>query len=122
MASGSAAGLSLDGLPFDVAGDADLNEVFTEFTNTVIPTSGKGSISQEKRVLEVSGVVVIIKPGDKALLKDLSESGKELSMSYKHRDGTKYSGMGTFEVENNTTMQNRTSLKLMPTGKWTESI
>lgn len=122
MASGTINSLSLNGLPFDVAADADFTEVFTEYVNTVIKTSGKGSISQEKRVPEVSGVVLIIKPGDKSLLKAMADSGEEVSMTYVNRAGNKYSGLGTFNVESNTTKENRTSLTLLPTGSWTESL
>jgi hypothetical protein len=122
MASGSLNKLSLDGLPFDVAGDADLTEVFSKFTNSVIPHSGGGSIKQETRVREVGGVVIIVKPGDKKLLKDLAESGDEIPMSYINRAGDKYKGDGTFNIENNSTMDNRTSITLLPVGDWTESL
>ena len=120
--SGSLSKLTLNGLPFDVANDADITEVFTKYTNTIVQTSGRSSISQESRVQEISGVVIIIRPGDKGLLKSLSESGREFNMSYAHRDGTVYRAKGTINIESNTTMQNRTTVTLLPTTEWTEFI
>lgn len=122
MASGSLNKMGIDGLPFDVAGDADLSEMFTSFVNSVIVTSGVGSISQEKRVPEVSSVVLVLKPGDKSLLASIQDSGDAVSLSYTHRDGTRYAGLGTINIEANTTMQNRTTLTLLPVGVWTESL
>jgi hypothetical protein len=122
MGSGSINKLSLDGIPFDVAGDADLTEVFSKFTNSVIPHSGGGSIKQETRVREVGGVVLIVKSGDKSILKGLAEAGNEIPMSYVNRAGDKYKGDGTFNIENNATMDNRCSITLLPTGDWTETL
>ena len=122
MPSGSTQSMKINGLPYDVAGDADLTEIFTKFTNSVIPHSGGGSIKQERRVQEVGGVVLIGKPGDKAILKGDSESGVKIPMSYRNAGGDKYKGDGTFNIENNATMDNRISISLLPVGDWTESL
>jgi len=122
MASGSLNKLSIDGIPFDVAGDADLSEVFSRYTNSIVPTSGTDTISQEARAREVTGVVVVVKPGDKSLLASIADSGDVVSLSYTHRDGTRYAGQGNINIENNQTMQNRTSMSLLPVGEWTESL
>lgn len=120
--SGTISACSLKGLPFDVASDADFSEAITKFTNSVIRTSGKSSISQEARVPEVTGCVLILRPGDKKLLKDMVESGKEISLSYRHSDGTGYKAQGTINIDNNTTMQNRCTIALLPTTDWTELL
>jgi hypothetical protein len=120
--SGTIAKLTLAGLPFDVASDADFSEVIAKFTNTIVMTSGKGSISQEKRVPEVTGVVIILRKGDKALLKSIAEAGVEIPISYKHSDGASYKCVGIINIENNTTMQNRCSISLLPTDDWTELL
>lgn len=122
MAAGSPNKLAIDGLPFDIAGDSDLSEVFSRFTNTIVPSSGEDSISQEARAREVSGVVIILKKGDKQLLANIADSGDIVSLSYTVRDGSRYAGRGNINIENNQTMQNRTSITLLPVGEWTETL
>jgi hypothetical protein len=122
MPSGSINKLSLGGIPFDVAGDADFTEVFTKFVNSMIRTSGRSSAKQEARVPEVGGVVIIVKPGDKKILKDMANKAEIISISYVNRNGDKYKGTGIFNVESNTTMDNRTTVTLLPEDDWTETL
>lgn len=120
--SGSLSSLKLKGMPFDVANDADINETIGAFVNSIIQTSGAASISQEARSQDVTGVIIIMRPGDRKIIEDLINSGVAFSISYKHRDGTAYKCKGTINAEGNTTMQNRCTLNLLPTTKWTEFL
>lgn len=122
MPSGSNQSLKINSVPYDVAGDADFSEVFSKFLNELVPHSGGASIKQTRRIQETTGVVLIGKPGDKSILKGDAESGVSIPMSYKNANGDKYTGNGTFNIENNTTMDNRISIALLPTGDWTESL
>jgi len=123
MAAGTIASLSIEGIAFDVTSDADFGEVFSEFTNTMVATSGEGSLSQEKRIRQVDGVVLALQPGDKSILAEFADSGrKDLSMVYVNRNGDVYSGLGSFNIESNKTMKNQANITLLPVGKWTESL
>jgi hypothetical protein len=110
------------GISFDVAADADLEETITEFENTLIATTGDSVIKQEKRPQQVGGLVLITSGADREILRDLAESGAKFPMSYTSRAGDTYRLTGTFNVENNTTMESRTSLVLLPTSKVTAVI
>lgn len=121
MAAGTIVSVSIDSIPYDVAGDADFSKVVSMYENKVIPTSGDGLITQEKRVAEVSGVTLIIKGAqDVSNLKGTAESGLVVPLSFTQRDGVSYQATGTIELENITTKENRASVKLLPIGEWTE--
>ena len=121
MAAGTMANLNLDGISYDVAADADFSEIFTKFKNTMEATSGDGFLSQEKQIQEVSGVVVITKSAsDKYNLKATAEKKDPIAMTYTNRQGESVMASGSIDIENNTTMKNRTSLKLLPIADWTQ--
>jgi len=123
MTAGTINSLSLDGLPFDVAGDADFSVTLTEFENTMTATSGEGSLSQEKRIREVDGVDIVAKSGDDSLLAKMADSGRiDIDMTYVTRGGDTYQGLGSFNVDKKQTKKGIISIKLLPVGEWTESL
>lgn len=122
MATGTLRKFIAKGISFDVAADADLEETITQFENSLIASSGKSTIKQEKRPQQVSGLVLITSGAECEILKDIADSGVEISMSYTKRSGDTYRMTGTFNVENNTTMESRTSLVLLPTGPVTTAL
>jgi hypothetical protein len=122
MATGTLRKFVAKGISFDVAADADLEETITQFENTLIVTTGKSVIKQEKRAQQVGGLVLITSGADAEILRDIADSGQEISMSYTKRSGDTYRLTGTFNVENNTTMESRTSLILLPTSEVTAVI
>lgn len=120
--AGSMKKLTINGISFDCVGDADWTEVFSNFTNSVMPTTGGGVIVQELRVREVSGVQISLQHGDRSLLKAIIEEGLIVEMSYQNRDGDRYSGRGTVNTDGRTTMKGIATLTLLPIGDWTEEL
>ena len=119
---GTMSKLTLDGVSFDCVSDADWTEVFAGFTNSILQTSQGGVVVQETRTREVSGVQVSLQKGDRGQLKGIIENGKIINISYKNRDGDRYSGRGTVNTDGRTTMRNVATLTLLPIGDWTEEL
>lgn len=119
---GTMAKLTLNGISFNCVNDADWTEVFAGVTNSVMETSGGGVIVQETRPREVTGVQVYLTGADRSLLKTMIESGSPIDISYRNRDGDRYSGRGTVNTEGRTTMKNVATLALLPIGDWTEEL
>lgn len=120
--AGTMAKLTLSGIGFDCVSDADWTEVFAGFTNSILQTSGGGVVVQEARVREVTGVQISLQKGDRGLLKAIIEDGNIIDMSYRNRDGDRYSGRGTVNTDGRTTMRNVATLSLLPVGDWTEEL
>lgn len=114
--------LTIEGISFNCVADADWTEVFAGVVNSILNTSGGGVIVQETRVREVTGVQISLQKGERSLLTDLIEGGEELTISYRNRDGDRYSGSGTVNTDGRTTMKNVATLTLLPIGKWTEEL
>lgn len=114
--------LTINGISFNCVADADWTEVFAGTVNSILNTSGGGVIVQETRTREVTGVQISLQKGDRGLLTEMIEGGEELSLSYKNRDGDRYSGSGTVNTDGRTTMKNVATLTLLPIGKWTEEL
>lgn len=119
---GTMAKLTLDGIGFPCVADADWTEVFTGFTNSVMQTSNGGVIVQESRPREITGVQISVQKGARGLLKAMIEDGKPIKISYRNRDGDRYSGQGTVNTDGRTTMKNVATLSLIPIGDWTEEL
>lgn len=121
-ATGTIAKFMIEGNSYSVAGDADFSEIITKFENSLIVTSGKSIIKQEKRSQDVSDVVLVTNGNDREQLRAFADSGDELSMSYTSRVGDVYRFTGTFNIDTNTTMESRTTLSVLPTEDRTPNL
>lgn len=119
---GTMAKLTISGISFDCVSDADWTENFSKFTNSILQTSRGGIIVQESKTPEVTGVQVSLQKGDRGLLKAIIDGGQVVEMSYRNRDGDRYSGRGTVNSDGRTTMNNVATLTLLPVGDWTEEL
>lgn len=108
--------LLINGIPFSLAFDVDIEEIFTLFENSVIPSVGQGMIKQELRVPSRNSIVLLTDGGEREILKAFSESGDTLNFSYTNRADDVYRAQGTINVESNTTSENRTTIQLLPLG------
>ncbi len=122
MGAGSIRKLTIEGISFDVVADADLEEVVTEFENSMIATSGPGMRKMEKRIPTTSGIVLGTDSAGRATLKAFAERLTDLKISYTKAFGDTRKCQGAIEIENTTTMENRTTIQVLPSGKWTEFL
>jgi len=120
--TGSIRKLVIEGYPLLVAGDADFAEILTRFENTLIPTSGDAILKQEKRTQDVTDVVLITDGADREKLIEFAEGGETLAMSYTNRAGDIYRFSGSINVDNNQTMESRTTISILPFGARTANL
>jgi hypothetical protein len=122
MATGSLRAFQVKGISFNVAGDADLEDALTQFENTLIAGVSEDIIKQEKRPLEIGGLVLLTSGADREILKDIADSGQKVSMSYTNRAGDTTRMTGNFRIEGHNTMESRTTLVLLPVKKPTVAL
>ena len=118
--AGSLRKLTIEGISFDVAADADFSEIFTQFENAMVPTSGGAMRKMTKRIVAVEGVVLITDADERLVLKDFAEGLDNVKITYTNAAEDSYRCEGTIEIENNSTEENRTSCTIQPVGDWTK--
>jgi len=116
---GSIRKLTIEGIPFDVMADANFSEVFSNYENEVIPTSGKGMRRMVKRVPVIEGVVLATSGADRERLRSFNTQLGDVKYSYTNAAGDTAKASGTFNIENNESEANRTTITLMPADEWT---
>lgn len=120
--SGSLRKLTIEGISFNVAADANLTETFTTFENSMIASSGRALRKMMKRVPMREGLVLLTDAAERETLKSFAESLDDLKVSYTNAAGDTYRCSGTIEIENNETEENRTTCQVHPREDWTAFI
>jgi hypothetical protein len=113
---------TINSVEFRAVHDIDVNEINTEFENTVIPTSGDPIISQEKKVATREDVVLACGDQEYELLCNWADSGALLTYSYTNRMGNTWRSSGFINIAGRNSKELRTSLTLLPTKKFTLSL
>lgn len=118
MVAGAIKKVTLDGVTFTVAGDANITEVGSRYENSVIPTSGDNMRKMVKRAETREGVTLIIGGRDRELLRTLADRTTDFPMSYETAAGDIYRATGWIEFENRETEENRATIKMFPRQEW----
>jgi len=114
--------LTIEGISFNVAADADISEVMTNYEVTRIPTSGPSMKKMVRRIPAREGIVLITNAAERENLKSFAEQIADVKVSYTNAAGDEYKCEGSIEVENNTTQENRTTVRVDPKEDWTAFI
>jgi len=117
--AGSLRKLTVDGVSYNVAADANVSEIITQFENSMIPTSGAAMRKMMKRVPTRESVVLITDGADREALISVAEGLGDVPISYTNAAGDTYRCQGIIEIENNETEENRTTVQILPSGVWT---
>lgn len=117
---GSLKGASVEGIPFRVAGDANVTLIPTKFENAKIPCSGKALRKMTKRIPSMEGGTLLCNLDELAVLKSFAEDPEDIKFSVTFADGTVYKGEGTVEVENWESEEGRTTVQFLPSDDWTK--
>lgn len=120
--AGSLRKFTVEGIPFNVAADANFTETISIFENSMVATSGRAMRKMMKRVPVREGVVLVTNASEREILKSFAEGLDDLKISYTNAAGDTYRCQGTLEVESNETEENRTACKVMPREDWTPFI
>jgi hypothetical protein len=116
--SGSAQGLTLDGVRFRIPADADINTKFGEFESEIIPTSGDGVRKMTKRAQMADGVDVTAGATEKELLIALSERTDSFTLAYKDAAGVLYTSEGGISIDDSSSQDGKVTIKILPLKKW----
>jgi hypothetical protein len=114
--------VGLDGVNFRCAGDANLSQIFTEFENSLIPTSGQPMRKMVKRTQAVEGLPLILNTDEREQVKAFAEQLGNIKLSYTNAAGDQFKAEGTIEVENMDTEEGRATVQLLPVGGWTPFV
>jgi hypothetical protein len=116
---GSLRKLSIEGIPFRVAADANFSETVTVFENSMIATSGRAMRKMTRRVPMTEGIVLIVNEAERQNLKSFAESIDDLKVSYTKASGDTFKCEGTIEIENLETEEGRLTCQVHPREDWT---
>lgn len=116
--TGTPRSFSLEGISFDVAGDANISLV-PIYENSKIPTSGKAMSKKVKRVPRAESLVLIMTWAEYIVVERLNESNEDLKFSIEFADGTFAKTEGTFDIESFESEEGRLTISIDPSLKWT---
>lgn len=116
--TGSIVSVTLDGMSYNAAADANLSAVGSQYEVSAIATSGAAMKKMVKRVETVESVNLIVNGDEKAALKALAELTIDVTMAYTEASGDVYFGLGFFEFVKRDTEDGKAELKLFPRNGW----
>ncbi len=116
--SGSLRKLTIEGQPFRVMADGNLTEIITKWENSHLPTSGRAMRKMMKRIPAREGLPLATNSAERATLKNFAESMDDLKCTYVNAAGDTYRCVGSLEIENSETEENRTNCQILPYDDW----
>jgi len=115
--SGSPRKVTLDGVTFNVASDANFSQL-PEQTTEGVRHSGGVMMKKTLMVAQVESVTLIVTSQQNELLKNLAARTVNFPMSYELASGDVYRAVGQINLDNRETEENRRDLTLVPDGDW----
>jgi hypothetical protein len=115
---GTLLNVTISGVTFPVAGDADASHILSRFEKTVLPTSGRSVMQMTKRVPALESLVLLTTPLEAENLRNFANSTEWLNYSFTLADGSSYSSVGTINLENRETATGRTTISMFPEVDW----
>ena len=97
MASGSLREAKIDGIPYNVAADANV-ALTTRVEKEAVPHSGGNAVKETLVAGSVEAVKLIVTPSEYALLLNASENPDDIPMSVAFRDGSVFRSQGTIKL------------------------
>lgn len=106
--------VSINGIPYRVAFDGNLEKKLGKFTSEVIATNGDGMRKVETRV-QSADLVLIANAAEQETLRQDSEDLEDLLFYYVDAAGNTYSCTGCFNIDTASTQENRVTIQITPT-------
>jgi hypothetical protein len=120
--SGTIRKVTLDGVTYNVAADANITEVGSAYQNESVPTSGQNMRKMTKRSENREGIDLIVNGDERDNLKMLAERVDDFPMSYETAAGDIYRATGWIEFESRETQDNKATVQLLPRDNWESFI
>jgi hypothetical protein len=117
--TGSIRKINIDGIPFEVAADTNINETGSEYENSLVKTSGRNFRKMMGRAELRENVVLITDADARESLRELADRvGDAYPLSYETADGATYRADGWIDFENRETEESRSTIKFLPQTSW----
>jgi hypothetical protein len=120
--AGSLKELTLQGVSFNVAADANLSTQLSGFENDRIKHSGGSMKKMMGRIRTVENAVLIVKGEERDILKNFSEQTDDFMISFVTANGDNYQGLGSINLEPWESEENRISVTLHPSDDWVQFV
>lgn len=120
MAGGTIRKVSIFGITYRCAADADLTEE-TSLEREGIATSGATMYKETKKV-PIRSVEIIAEDDEWETLQEAQNESEAGPLSYENVNGSTYRATGKIMIENRTTQENRVPITLIPEGDWVASL
>lgn len=117
--SGSIREFSIEGIPFDVAADANINRKPTNVVNDMIPTSGAGMRKITKVTPKAEGFALLVNAEEMERIKSFAEGLDNIKVRYVTADGTVKRCSGQVEVESYESEESKATITILPARDWT---
>ena len=115
--SGTPRKVTLDGVTYNVAADANFAQVPGVNTEGVRHTGGT-MMKKTLAIALVESVTLVVTSQQNELLEELSRRNVNFPMSYELSSGDVYRAVGQINLDNRETEENRRDLTLIPDGDW----
>lgn len=116
---GSVVGMTLEGIAFRVASDANVTFIFTKYENSMVATSGDSMRKMIKRVPAMESLVLVCNGAELVELKSFAEQIDDVKFSVTFASGDTWKSQGGIEIENIETEEGRVTVQLQPREDWT---
>lgn len=115
--SGSPRRVTIDGVTYNVAADANFSQT-PPVTTEGVKHSGGTMMKQTQEVGQVESVTLILTGSQNASLEEQAKRTGNYPMSYEDASGDVYRAVGMINLDNRETEENRRDITLIPDGDW----
>ena len=112
--SGSTRSLSIEGIEFGVAADADINSILSKWEKEVLMSSGSPMVKLTTVNQSKKGFDVLADAEEKEQLKAFSESFDDLKIVYKDAAGNEFHCQATISLGESTSQDNKVPVDVYP--------
>jgi hypothetical protein len=119
---GSIRKVVIDGVTYDVIGDANAKHNASRFETEGVATSGKTMMKMKKRVPTIESVDLATFPADMVALKAKAESLADVTLSIEYADGSIFKSSGRINFESWESESGKSAVMLIPSKDWTEFL
>ncbi len=117
--AGSVQSVTIEGIFFRVAADANLSRVPTSFEKSKIPTSGAAMTKAVKRIQSIEGLVFVLNGAEGAQLEAFAAANDDKQCVVTYASGDSYQALCEINLESHESEENRYTASFHPTNEWT---
>jgi len=117
--AGSIRKFSIEGIPYDVAADANISRKPTKVDNDMIATSGKGMRKVTRVTPKAESIDLLVNSEEMEQIKSFAEGLDNVKIDFETADGTVHRCVGQIQIDSHNTEDNKATLVALPEDDWT---